>query len=55
MSSNPNAIETLKKNQDKISWRELSQNFQIFILDDNEIIKENIQKILEIILYKSKK
>jgi hypothetical protein len=50
LSRNPNAIELLKENQDKINWNELSSNPSIFILDNNENIKLKIQKVVEIIL-----
>jgi len=30
LSSNPNAIELLKENQDKINWNEFSYNINIF-------------------------
>jgi len=33
LSSNPNAIHLLEKNNDKIVWSELSQNPSIFELD----------------------
>ena len=40
LSSNPNAIELLKENQDKINWRELSLNPNAI-----ELLKENQDKI----------
>ena len=49
LSSNPNAIELLKENQDKINWGHISKNSSIFkIYNKNDI--ELIQKTLEIIL-----
>jgi len=40
LSKNPNAIEILKKNQDKIDWNQLSEN-----LNAIELLKENPDKI----------
>ena len=40
LSENPNAIELLKKNQDKINWEYLSQNPNAISL-----LKENQEKI----------
>jgi hypothetical protein len=33
LSSNPNAIHLLDKNQDRIYWDNLSMNSNIFVLD----------------------
>ena len=38
---NPNAIELLKENQDKIDWNELSSNPSIFTYDYDKIKKRN--------------
>ena len=40
LSLNPNAIELLKKNQDKLNWFELSKNENAI-----ELLKENQDKI----------
>ena len=52
MSLNINAIELLKKNQDKINWINISQNPAIFTYDYKKI-KENRKEINEEIIIKA--
>jgi hypothetical protein len=49
VSLNPNAIEVLKANQDKINWKRFSENSSIFELD-YEKMRENNQKMYEEII-----
>ena len=43
LSANPNTIELLKKNQDKIYWYLFSTNPNIFTYD-YKLMKENMKK-----------
>jgi len=52
LSLNPNAIELLKENQDKIDWDNLSLNPSIFTYPYKEI-KENFEILGEEIIQKS--
>ena len=45
LSRNPNAIEILKENQDKINWHKLSENKNAI-----ELLKENQDKINWVLL-----
>jgi hypothetical protein len=47
LSINPNAINLLEKNIDKIDWYYLSQNPNIFELDNIEMSENRIKIILE--------
>jgi hypothetical protein len=50
LSSNKNAIELLKNNQDKIDYYNLSKNKGIFIKKINIEKRNNVSKVLSIIL-----
>ncbi len=52
LALNPNAIELLKDNQDKINWYMISKNPSIFTYD-YKLIKENFKELGEEIIYKS--
>jgi hypothetical protein len=52
LSSNPEAIELLEANQDKIDYDQLSENPAIFTYDYN-LIKENFKELGEEIIIKS--
>ena len=50
LSYNENAIELLKKNQDKINYNYLSRNISIFIKYINNDKQKKLSRILYIIL-----
>jgi hypothetical protein len=49
LSSNPNAIEILKENQDKIHWKFINVNHYIFTYDYDLIEEKNKDLCEEII------
>ena len=52
LSYNPNAIELLKENPEKIDWNMISSNPSIFTYD-YELIHENFKELGEEIIHKA--